>query len=335
MLFISRLSTQAASAFRIPRFTLGSARVGARAVSTTPGGSRGALWPDRFIPLVIRKVTEVSHNTKEFEVALPNPEDTTGLVTSSFLLVYGSHFGRFFFLVLIVCVWNVQIKSGNNDSRPYTPVSPSSVRGSFRLLIKKYEGGIVSSYMHSLRAGDMLWVKGPIAKLRYITNMRKRIGMIAGGTGIFRYTPILAVFAVFTICAFSGITPMLQVIHEILNNPADSTEISLIFANNHEKDILLKPELDSLMSTHKQLTVTYVLSGPSPEWKGHTGHINLDLISRMLPPPSATVDNDIPVIYVCGPPGMMEAISGPKAADKSQGELSGLLKNIGYTGCRS
>jgi cytochrome-b5 reductase len=33
---------------------------------------------------------------------------------------------------------------------------------------------------------------------------------------------------------------------------------------------------------------------------------------------------------VCGPPPMMKAMSGDKAKDKSQGELSGLLKDLGY-----
>jgi hypothetical protein len=32
-----------------------------------------------------------------------------------------------------------------------------------------------------------------------------------------------------------------------------------------------------------------------------------------------------------GPPPMMNAISGDKAKDKSQGELTGILKQLGYT----
>lgn len=36
-------------------------------------------------------------------------------------------------------------------------------------------------------------------------------------------------------------------------------------------------------------------------------------------------------VQVCGPPPMMKAISGDKAEDKSQGELSGHLKEMGYT----
>ena len=36
-------------------------------------------------------------------------------------------------------------------------------------------------------------------------------------------------------------------------------------------------------------------------------------------------------MQVCGPLPMMKALSGDKAEDKSQGELTGLLKKMGYT----
>jgi hypothetical protein len=37
------------------------------------------------------------------------------------------------------------------------------------------------------------------------------------------------------------------------------------------------------------------------------------------------------IMQVCGPPPMYKAICGMKAEDKSQGELSGTLKDMGYT----
>jgi len=35
----------------------------------------------------------------------------------------------------------------------------------------------------------------------------------------------------------TGITPMLQVLNQILNNPDDHTEVTLLFANLSEDDI--------------------------------------------------------------------------------------------------
>lgn len=37
------------------------------------------------------------------------------------------------------------------------------------------------------------------------------------------------------------------------------------------------------------------------------------------------------MLQVCGPPPMMKALSGDKAEDKSQGPLTGVLKDVGFT----
>ena len=53
----------------------------------------------------------------------------------------------------------------------------------------------------------------------------------------------------------SGITPMLQVASEIVNNPEDKTQVSLIFANQTEKDIILKEEIDEMAAKHDNFQV--------------------------------------------------------------------------------
>lgn len=58
----------------------------------------------------------------------------------------------------------------------------------------------------------------------------------------------------------SGITPMLQVIRTVFNNPEDKTQISLIYGNATEKDILFRDELDEIQRKHpNQFKVTYVV----------------------------------------------------------------------------
>lgn len=56
----------------------------------------------------------------------------------------------------------------------------------------------------------------------------------------------------------SGITPMLQVASEIVNNPEDKTQVSLIFANQTEKDIILKEEIDEMAAKHDNFQVGLV-----------------------------------------------------------------------------
>lgn len=97
------------------------------------------------------------------------------------------------------------------------------------------EGGKMSQHLETLNIGDTMDFRGPNGLITYegngilgarpdkksalVRRKYKNFGMIAGGTGI---------------------TPMLQVIWDILKNPADPTKIWLLFANQTEEDILLR-----------------------------------------------------------------------------------------------
>ena len=135
-------------------------------------------------------------------------------------------------------------------------------------------------------------------------------------------------------------------IDEIIENPTDKTKVSLIFANVSVNDILLKAALDKREELHPdQLKVHYVVDkleepswlsrtlsnpfGKAAPWQGSVGYINSQTILEHLPPPSSSS-----VVFVCGPPPMYKAICGPKGTKedpKAQGELGGLLKELGYS----
>lgn len=104
------------------------------------------------------------------------------------------------------------------------------------------------------------------------------------------------------------------------------TDIYLLYANVSENDIILREELDDLARNHKNFHVYYTVDNPSEAWKMGSGYITREMIDRHMPEPS-----EDHLIMVCGPPGMMNHISGSKAPDFSQGELSGLLKDMNYT----
>ncbi|KAL2622464.1 hypothetical protein R1flu_002669 [Riccia fluitans] len=254
---------------------------------------RGALDPNNWIHLKLEQVEQLTHNTKRFRFVFDDPEAVSGLNVASCLLTR-ARIGN-------------EGKDGkpNYVIRPYTPVTSPDVKGYFDLVVKIYPEGKMTQHLGKLRVGDTLEVKGPIPKIPYHPNMKRRIGMIAGGTGI---------------------TPMYQVIDAILSNEADATQVSLIYANVSPDDILLKKKLDELAAEHPNFKVYYVVNNPMDNWKGGVGFTSYDMLVKGLPSPTEDT-----LILVCGPPGMMKAISGDKASPKDQGELTGLLKQAGYT----
>ena len=52
-----------------------------------------------------------------------------------------------------------------------------------------------------------------------------------------------------------------------------------------------------------------------------------ELLQKVIPGPK---EENIKV-FVCGPPGMYKAISGMKKSPQDQGELEGILKDLGYS----
>ncbi|KAJ4846950.1 NADH-cytochrome b-5 reductase-like protein [Turnera subulata] len=254
-------------------------------------GPKTALNPNKWIEFKLQDTARVSHNTQLFRFSF-DPTARLGLDVAS-CIITRAPLG--------------QDAEGKTKyvMRPYTPISDPDAKGFFDLLIKVYPEGKMSQHFASLKPGDVVEVKGPIEKLRYSPNMKKHIGMIAGGTGI---------------------TPMLQVIEAILKNPDDKTQVSLVYANVSPDDILLKQKLDYLAVSHPNLKIFYTVDNPTSSWKGGVGYISKDMVVKGLPHPG-----DDTLILVCGPPGMMKHISGDKAKDYSQGELTGILKDLGYT----
>jgi cytochrome-b5 reductase len=183
--------------------------------------SSSPLDPEEWRSFTLKDAIEVSHNTKVYRFALPDSSSSLNLPVASCLVVKAPQ------------------PDGKPAVKPYTPITSSNVTGHFDLVVKTYKDGKVSGYFWNLTPGAQVEMKGPYKKIDYAPNTYKKLGMIAGGTGI---------------------TPMLQVIEEILRNPQDSTHVTLVFANVSPKDILLKPKLDRFAEAHpKRFKIHYVV----------------------------------------------------------------------------
>ncbi|KAJ8002786.1 hypothetical protein DPEC_G00162570 [Dallia pectoralis] len=235
---------------------------------------------------------DISHDTRRFRFALPTPAHVLGLPV-------GQH------------VYLSAKVNGSLVIRAYTPVSSDQDRGFVDLVVKVYhknthpnypDGGKMSQHLDAMSIGDRVDFRGPNGLLVYAGNGKfairpdkkseckvrkfKHLAMIAGGTGI---------------------TPMLQLIRSITADPADRTKCSLIFANQTEKDILLRKELEEVLKSHPdQLNLWYTLDKPTQDWKYSSGFVNADMLKEHLPPASSDV-----LVVMCGPPPMIQHACQP------------------------
>lgn len=238
-----------------------------------------------MLPLVEKE--EISHDTRRFRFGLPSEKHILGLPI-------GQH---------------IHLSATINDElviRAYTPVSCDDDHGFVDLVVKVYkknvhpkfpDGGKMSQYLEGMQIGDKIAFRGPSGRLQYLGNGRfsikklrkdpaqiydaEQVSLIAGGTGI---------------------TPMLQLIREVLkHSDKDKTKLSLIFANQTEDDILLKPELDDLAARYPdQFQLWYTLDRPKPEWTQGKGFVTDEMITAQLFPPSPSS-----LVLMCGPPPMV------------------------------
>lgn len=248
--------------------------------------------PKEWIDFKVVDIEKLSSNTKKFTFALPGDEYVLGMHAASAILTKFTPSG-----------------SEKPVIRPYTPISPDEQRGSFELLVKHYPNGPMSTHFSELDVGQSISFKGPISKYPWAPNKHDHIVLIAGGTGI---------------------TPMYQLVQSILRNSQnDKTKITLLYGNVTEDDILLRRELESYQQKYPdQFKVLYALDKPPKGWNGISGFITKSVLASNIPKPEPQANIKI---FVCGPPPMYKSLSGPKVSPSDQGEVSGILKELGYT----
>nr|CAG4645748.1 EOG090X0BKI [Lynceus sp. MCZ IZ 141354] len=248
--------------------------------------------PKTKYPLKLIQKEVISHDTRKFRFELPSPEHCLGLPVGQHVYL-SARVGE----QLVI--------------RPYTPVTSDDDLGYMDLVVKVYfknvhpkfpEGGKMTQYLENLPLGDTIDVRGPSGLLVYKGNgnfavkkdkqspetimKTKKVNMIAGG---------------------SGITPMLQLIREVLKHENDHTELALLYANQTENDILLRQEIEECEKNYPQrFKAWYTVDRPSDGWKYSAGFVSAEMVAEHLFPPS-----DDPYTLMCGPPPMINFACQP------------------------
>ncbi|GAB5033102.1 nitrate reductase [Nannochloropsis oceanica] len=202
--------------------------------------------------------------------------------------------------------------NGESTKRQYTPVSDGDAKGHVELLVKVYranqhprfpDGGLMSQHLDRMSLGDCIDIDGPLGHITYegpgcIRQLGEDVHVkhfvaVAGGTGI---------------------TPVVQVLRAVLENPCDTTRFSLIYAARVPEDLLLREELDAWAEQYEQFTVHYTVDVPPPDWPYSVGFLTAEMLAANFP--EATKDMGA---LICGPPPMVNFAVKPN------------LEKLGYT----
>jgi nitrate reductase (NAD(P)H) len=193
--------------------------------------------------------------------------------------------------------------------RAYTPISSPSKLGFVDVLIKVYfdtkdsKGGKMSQAIEALPIGHSIEIKGPLGKFEYLGSGRckkndserrvKTFIMISGGTGI---------------------TPIYQILHEIMTDPKDETKCIVLTSNHEVEDILCESELGALAKDNKDnCEIHHTLTQPHDKWNGLRGRIDGKMLKKL-----AGRDSHGPrdaMVLVCGPGPLEKSVHNTLLGD--------------------
>ena len=207
-------------------------------------------------------------------------------------------------------------------TRPYTPISTNRQLGSFDLLIKNYgPTSQMSRHLHEIPIGATVQFSHGSHNVKVQAPFLNKegsdycdfVGMLAGGTGV---------------------SPMIQALHALLGDPNCHTKVCLLYGSRVANDILAHELLHQWAAQYPDRFQCVDVLSHEPidsDWMGRRGWIDRALLEEYFPPAVSSTVGGQPSslkIFVCGPPPMYDALSGPR---HETDHVKGILGDMGYT----
>lgn len=152
----------------------------------------------------------------------------------------------------------------------------------YRITVKRVPNGQSSGYLHDrIKAGDLLWARGPAGHFTLDPDTATPVVLIAGGIGI---------------------TPLFAMLRALLSQPSDRA-VHLYYGIRTASEAAFRMDLEALRAAHSNLSLNWVYSrldsaeGTDPVGV-HRGRIDVALLKRTLP-------HGLHHFYVCGPASML------------------------------
>ena len=165
-------------------------------------------------------------------------------------------------------------------TRDYKHANTANNNGEMEFLIRILDNGKFSNYLsHDAKVGQKLTVKGPTGIFGLKANGFTPRYFVAGGTGL---------------------APVLSMVRK-MKEWDEPQQCVIYFGVNTEEEIFYLDELKRLEQEMKNLTVRNCVWKATDSWHGEKGSV-IDVLKRDLVETGAKPD-----LYLCGPPGMVDA----------------------------
>ncbi len=163
--------------------------------------------------------------------------------------------------------------------RAYSLASSEKIDNKFSLIIKLVPGGVASSYIEKLKAGEKMEVSGPFGKCFFKTPAPKQVVFVCTGAGLSQHMSMLE--------------------SEGPNYP--DTQFRVLLGVWNEQEIFYREELEAMKKKLKDFKYEYVLDKGGPDWKGKTGFVTNFL-------EDFNYKNVDTMFYLCGNPAMIKSV---------------------------
>ncbi|KAL1881930.1 hypothetical protein Daus18300_000984 [Diaporthe australafricana] len=150
------------------------------------GTPKGVLNGESFVPFTVLSTEQTSPKTFILTVSAPAPHQAGNGSVVQDAWAHG--------------LWSVEVKQPQLQiARNYTPLPPTTAAAAaasgddgdgpaaLRFLVRRYDGGEMSTYLSRLRPGDEVWLRGPHLGFDIAARLGPagdRVVFLAGGTGI-------------------------------------------------------------------------------------------------------------------------------------------------------
>jgi ferredoxin-NADP reductase len=174
-------------------------------------------------------------------------------------------------------------EDGYQAQRSYS-IGSAPAEGWLDLTVEDIMEGEVSPYLAEfLQPGDMLELRGPIG-------------------GYFTWTPDDG-GPLLLVAGGSGVVPLMSMLR-LRKELGSTVPATLLMSSRDGTDIIYKEELDVLADDPTLRVVHTLTRGHPPDWTGYTRRVDADMLAEVAgtPEPSG-------LAYVCGPTGLVEAVS--------------------------